>query len=341
VRVLSWGGVEATSLTYLICRVHGYETRLIKPDRMLELASLGSLEDLVRVLDEADYGRYLSGAKTLGEVERGLAEAFISKLKPLLELASGGMRKLLEAYLGKYEVLNLTWSLRMRAGGAPREMVELILLPTWRLGGIDLKPILEAENIEVLKKTIQQSGAYEISEDVGDLLQLEAELWRSHHQRVFKLVSMTRISDSGEVRRFLGIELELSNLRTCMLALLRNWDPGRIRGLLADNPAGTSSNLLQELVEKRDPRIFMERFKMFRSFLEKAASGDVWLMEIEALKIVKRYVDSERISKFISFFYILRYILELEIEYRNLRAIAVATHHNLPHESRRMLLILD
>ncbi|MCC6024010.1 MAG: hypothetical protein LM600_04850, partial [Thaumarchaeota archaeon] len=87
--------------------------------------------------------------------------------------------------------------------------------------------------------------------------------------------------------------------------------------------------------------IFMERFKMFRSFLEKAISGDVWLMEIEALRILKRYLDSEKISKFINFFYILRYILELEIEYRNLRAIAVMIHHNLPQESRRILLITN
>ena len=251
------------------------------------------------------------------------------------------MRKFFEAYLRKYEVLNLTWILRMRAGGASREMIGQILLPTGRLGGIDLEPILEAENIEAVKRILRQSGAYKIPEDVEDPLQLEAELWRSHYQRVFKLASRTRISDSREVRRFLGIELDLSNLRTCILALLRNWDPEKIRGLLVDNPAGTSLKLLRELVEKKDPRIFMEHFSRFRSFLEKAASGDVWLMEIEALRILKRYVDSERINKFISFFYILRYILELEIEYRNLRAIAVAIHHNLPQESRRMLLITD
>jgi vacuolar-type H+-ATPase subunit C/Vma6 len=329
------------SLTYLICRVHGYETRLIKPDRILELASLSSLEDLVRALGETDYGRYLSDAKALSGVERGLAEAFISKLTPLLELASGGTQKFLEAYLRKYEVLNLTWILRMRAGGAPREMMEQILLPTWRLGGIDLKPILEAENIKAMKRIIQQSGVYKISEDVEDPLQLEAELWRSHYQRVFKLASRTKISDSREVRGFLGLELELSNLRTCMLALLRNWDPERIRGLLVDNPAGTPLKLLEKLVEKRDPHILIERFRKFRSFLEKAALGNVWLMEIETLRILKRYVDSERINKFISFFYIMRYILELEIEYRNLRAIAIAIHRNLPPEVRESLLIVS
>jgi vacuolar-type H+-ATPase subunit C/Vma6 len=126
-----------------------------------------------------------------------------------------------------------------------------------------------------------------------------------------------------------------------MLALLRNWDPERIQELLVDNPAGTPLKLLQELVEKKDPRIFMERFRGFKSFLEKVASGDVWLMEIEALKVIKRYVDSEKINKFISFFYILRYVLELEIEYRNLRAIAVAIHCNLPPEVRKSLLIMS
>ncbi len=303
------------------------------------MASSSNLGQFVEGLSGTDYERYLSGSKTLSEIERGLAEVFTDKLAALLSVAEGGEKEFLKAYLRKYEVMNLAWILRMKAGRAPREEVEKILLSTERLGGMELKPIFEAEGIEALREIIRRSKAYVISSGVMDPLRLEFELWKSHYQRVLKLALRGRLSDSREVRRFLGLELDLVNLKTCILALLRGWPPDKIRELLIANPAGTSLGELQALLERRDPQAFVNEFGRFREFLEKAILGEEWAMEIERLKIMKKYADSERVSKFISFFYVLRYILGLEIEYRNLRAIAVAIYHNLPPEVRRSLLI--
>ena len=83
----------------------------------------------------------------------------------------------------------------------------------------------------------------------------------------------------------------------------------------------------------------MEHFPAYRSFLERAAAGEEWAMELEKLKAMKRFVDSRKIPKFISFFYVLKYVLDLEIEYRNLRAAAASIYHDLPMELRRRMLI--
>ncbi|MEM4891215.1 MAG: V-type ATPase subunit [Nitrososphaerota archaeon] len=325
----------------MICRVHGYETRLLKPEKLQELMSSSALNQFIEGLSGTAYEHYISGSKTLDEIERGLAEALVDRLAALLSLAEGGARSFLKAYLGKYETINLTWILRMKIGESTGEELEMILLPTEKLGGIELKPLLEARDLQALRDAIQRSGMYELSKDADDPLQLEADLWRSHYRRVFKLASRIRISDSREVRGFLGLEVDLANLKTCMLALLRGWDPEKVKQLLIFNPAGIPLKKLQEAVEERDPKVLVERFRRFKGFLEKALASDEWALEFEGLRIMKRYADSQRISKFISFFYILKYILELEVEYRNLRATAVAIHHNLPQSLRRSLLITD
>lgn len=323
-----------------MCRVHGYETHLLKPEKLQELASLSTLNQLIEGLNGTDYGHYISGSRTLSEVERGLAETLINRFAMLLSLAEGGAKSFLRAYFGKHEVTNLTWILRMKIGEVIEKEFEMILLPTERLGGIKLKPLLEANDLQDLKEAIQRSGTYELSKDADDPLQLEADLWRSHYRRLFKLASRMKISDSREVKGFLGLEVDLMNLKTCTLALLRSWDPERIKRLLIPNPAGIPLEKLREAVEAGDPKALVEHFGKFKNFIERVLAGDEWAIEFEGLKVMKRYAVSQRISKFISFFYVLKYILELEIEYRNLRAIAVAIHHNLPQNLRKSLIIM-
>ena len=328
------------SSTYLICRAHGYETRLLSRSFMEELMASKSLQQFVEKLGKTDYSPFLKSAKNPQEVERGIAEAFIGKLDALLKAASGGELRFLKTYLRRYEVQNLTWIMRMKAGRAGRKEVEEVLLPTEQLAGLNLKPFLEAESLETLIKLINGSGIYSISEKVEEPLLLEAELWKSYYEMVFKAASRLRVEDRGDVRRLLGLEVDLVNLKTCMLLIARGYEPEVAQDLLIENPRGISSRRLLRFLRTGDVKVFLEHFPAYRSFLERAAAGEEWAMELEKLKAMKRFVDSRKIPKFISFFYVLKYVLDLEIEYRNLRAVAASICHDLPMDLRRRMLIL-
>ncbi len=327
------------SSTYLICRAHGYETRLISRSFMEELITSKSLQQLVEKLRKTDYDLFVKSARDLREIERGIANTFISKLGALLKDASGGELRFLKTYLRRYEVQNLTWLMRMKAGRASRKEIEELLLPTEQLGGLDLKPFIEAESLEALIKQINRSGVYSIPKKVKEHLLLEAELWKSYYETVFKAASKLRVKDREDVRKLLGLEVDLVNLKTCMLLIARGYEPEVAQSFLIENPKGIPSRRLLRVLEAGDVKVFLEHFSAYKNFLERAAAGEEWAMELEMAKAMKRFADSRKIPKFISFFYVLKYVLDLEIEYRNLRAAAASIYHDLPIELRRRMLI--
>lgn len=324
--------------TYLVCRAHGYETRLISRSFMEELIASRSLQELVKKLEKTDYGPFLKPARGIQEVEQGITNAFVSKLAYLLKAASGRGLRFIKVYLRRYEVQNLVWIMRMKAGKASRKEVEELLLPTEKLGGLDLKPFMEAESLEALIKQINKSGAYSMPEKVKEYLLLEAELWKSYYEAVFKAASKLRVEDGDDVRKLLSLEVDLMNLRTCMLLIARSYKPEIAQGFLIENPKGISLRRLLRFLRAGDVKAFLEHFPAYRSFLERTVAGEEWAMELERLKAMKRFTDSRKIPKFISFFYVLKYILDLEIEYRNLRAVAASIYYDLPVELRRRTL---
>ena len=146
--------------------------------------------------------------------------------------------------------------------------------------------------------------------------------------------------DKEEIIDLIGVEIDLQNLRTCILSLLRGYSSDFVESFLLESPHGISRKFLLRLFKERNPHIFIEHFLKYESFLRPAITGEDWGMESELLRILKKKIDSKRIPKYISFFYVIRYVSELEIEYRNLRSLALAVYHGIPAERRKRLLVL-
>ena len=306
------------SLTYLICRVHGYAPRLLTRKMILDLGSARTLQEFVEKLSRTDYGQKLEGARILREIEGSLTEVFMNKLRALLKAASGRTQTFLKAYLRRYEVQNLVLVLRMKAGKASEKEIERLLIPVEELGTLKIEPILKAENILVL----------------------ETSLWKDYYAALLKNISKTPLQDRKDLKKFIGLEIDLHNLKICLLTMDEIIKSSEAKKLIIRNPAGIPRRRLLSLVKRRAKDLLLELFHNYRGYLEKFISGELWLAEIEKYKILKRYVDALRIPKFINFFYVMKYLLDLEIEYRNLRSIAISIYHELPVEACTRLLIM-
>jgi len=328
------------SLTYLICRVHGYAPRLLTRDMILDLASARTLQEFVEKLSRTDYGQKLEGARTLTEIEDSLTEVFMNKLRALLKAASGRTQTFLKAYLRRYEVQNLVLVLRMKAGKASEKEIERLLIPVEELGTLKIEPILKAENLEQALEIIRGSKRYLLPEKAENILVLETSLWKDYYAALLKNISKTPLQDRKDLKKFIGLEIDLHNLKICLLTMDEIIKSSEAKKLIIRNPAGIPRRRLLSLVKRRAKDLLLELFHNYRGYLEKFISGELWLAEIEKYKILKRYVDALRIPKFINFFYVMKYLLDLEIEYRNLRSIAISIYHELPVEARTRLLIM-
>jgi len=328
------------SLTYLVCRAHGYASRLLRREFILEIASTQSLQQLVERLAATEYGEKLKTAKTLMEMEDAITEVFLNRLRSLLKVAgeSGGA-DFLKSYLRKYEVQNIIWILRMRLGKVSKEEVSKFLIPIEEIGEIKIEDILEAEDLTQALEIIKRSEVYKLPGTVNSLLELEAELWKNYYLTIFEKTSRIPIGDRIKIRKLLGLEVELINLRTCILSAIKRLDRDMAERMLIENPAGTSRTKLRYILKSYDEKYYLKHFPVYRSYFEKLISNEEPFAEIERLRILKRFADKQRIPGFISFFYVIKYLLDLEAEYRDLRAILISIYHNIPIDVRLRLLI--
>ncbi|MCD6260859.1 MAG: V-type ATPase subunit [Thaumarchaeota archaeon] len=325
-------------ITYLICKCHAYESKLLPRGMILELASLSKLEEFIEALSTTVYGQSLSEARSVWDVETALTEIFVDRLSTLLRFSPENVKEFLIQYYRRFEVQNLIRIMRMKLAHEPVETIEEIIIPSERLGGMDLDPFMRARDFSEFISLLSGTVYKKISKmEVENPLILENMLRWIYYSGVFDKISKIPRDDRPDVVKILGVELDLHNLRVWMLPVLYGYDKRLAESLLIDNPAGKSKRLLMELRSVED---FLEEFPRYRVFIEALMRREEWRAEIEHFKILKDEVDRRRISKYINFFYVLKYILDCEVEYRNLRSIAISIHHNLPVDVRRGLLIL-
>ena len=325
-------------ITYLICKCHVYESRLLPRRSILELASVSKLEDFIEALSATAYGDRLLEAKNIWDVETALTETFINRLSILPKISPENVREFLIQYYRRFEILNLIRIMRMKLIHEHAESIERVIIPSERLGGMDLDPFIRAKDFNEFINLLAGTRYKIISKmDTENPLVLESTFRWIYYQELFNKIPRIPIGDRPDVMEMLGIELDLHNIRVCMLPMLYDYDRKLAEDLLIDNPAGKSKKPLMEL---RSVEKLLEEFPRYRSFIEALIRREGWRAEIEYFRILKNEVDRRRISKYISFFYVLKYILDCEAEYRNLRSIAISIHHNLPADVRRGLLIL-
>ena len=325
-------------ITYLICKCHVYESKLLPKRLILELASVSKLEDFVGILSATIYGQRISEAKNVWDVEATLTEIFIDRLSTLLKISPENVKEFLIQYYRRFEVQNMVRIMRMKLAHEPIEPIEELIIPSEKLGGMDLDPFMKARDLNEFMSLLAGTTYKRISEmKIENPLILESMFRWIYYRGVFDKVSRIPRDDRSDVMEILGIELDLHNLRVWMLPILYGYDRKLAESLLIDNPAGKSKRLLMEL---RSVKEFLEEFPRYRGFIEALIRREEWRAEIEYFKILKDEVDKRRISKYVNFFYVLKYILDCEVEYRNLRSIAISIHYNLPMDVRRSLLIL-
>jgi len=323
--------------TYLVCKCHAYESKLLPRRLILELTSLSRLEEFNEILATI-YGQRLSEAKSLWDVETALTEIFIDRLSAILKISFENIKEFLIQYYRRFEVQNLIKIMRMKIVHESAERIKELIIPSERLGGMNLDPFIRARDLNEFISLLSETIYRKISEmKVENPLILESMFRWIYYRGVFEKISKIPRDDRRDAMEMLGMELDLHNIRVCMLPMLYGYDRRLAEDLLIDNPAGKSKILLMEL---RGVKELLEEFPRYRSFIEALMRREEWRAELEYFRILKSEVDKKRISKYISFFYVLKYILDCEIEYRNLRSIAISIHHNLPVDVRRSLLIL-
>jgi len=323
---------------YLISRCHGLATHLLSARAIQDIAYSRSLSEFRDVLTPTDYGARLMRVERINQVEKALSRVFIERMNYLLEISSGGDKDFLEAYLRRIELQNIMRILRKIVIKVEKAEILDELMPIRIPEAVSLSDLANSRSIdEALSKlegTIYEGSAKLRGEK---LIIIEAALRKAYYEEVLRKLRKIPLTDGKRIEELISLEIDLSNAAASTLPPAHGYNVEVAEKLMLESPRGLK---LKRFIEaSRSPSIeeLLNKLPEYSDFIRGLLEGIE--LDVMLLRSLWRRVYAQRIQTYNNFFYVIRYILACEIEYRDLRAIAFSIHHQIPLEDRFKLLI--
>lgn len=213
------------SYPYINARVRAMKADLIPKGEYAKLAKMG-LPEIARYLQETRYKEEINefapkyGGADL--IEQAINKNIGHTFSKLLDISTGEIRSLLEAYLGRWDLWNLKAIMRAKQSKISREELELSLLSCGKIRGHQAEDLLKKEAVEdvlaaaAVKGYVAGAGdaekAYKASGKISDV---ENILNKAYYDSLIEMAE--GIPKQGALfRSFLKTELDIRNIKTIL-----------------------------------------------------------------------------------------------------------------------------
>ncbi len=342
----------AGNYAYVTARVRAKRAFLLPRDTYDRILMM-ELPEVARLLGEGQYkdemvalgGRY-SGVDL---IESALARNLGATYTQILDFSKGGLRDIIELYLGRYDMENVKAIVRAKAYGAPAQEIDETLVAAGsldeaflrRLAGLDtLDDVFNGLPGSIYSRALQMLGkrASEISSwaDWEDLVS------RLYYQALISSIPRTT-QTNRLLRAFVAREIDVLNLKT----LLRSWaaksSPTRevfIEGGATLKPAELHDMMRlerDELQRRLSEHPIGKEIASSLAEYPKAGIGELMrAVERAHLKQAESYGHDNPLSVLP----VLDFILRKDREVQNLRIIARGKESGLTPDAMRALLVV-
>jgi len=220
---------------YVNARLRGQHSRLLGPKDYEELLSLPDLDSMARWMETSQYARDWQLARTrrqgLEAVEEALESNFSAAASKMLSMSEGGTRRLLEAVLRRWDLLNVLSVVRGIHQGWGEEEITRWLWPVGSCDAARLRELGRQSGMRQLADTLAtwrdamaeplKAGLPDYERD-RDLQALEMSLLRHYFRRTLHDLRGPGHS-RGLLRSLVREEIDLHNARAAS-RLLRKPD---------------------------------------------------------------------------------------------------------------------
>src|SRR5579875_2274885 len=317
---------------YINARVKVMKSQLLPPARLEEFLHLPDLEAFIQALTDTPYNVDLQEALSrfagLRAVDEALSQNFYRTTRRILGFADDQERRLIEVVLLRYDLQNIRALVRGRHTGKDDAEILSTLYP----GG----PLSEAKLRELLQQLDLRQGV-DAAQRSGQLLDIEVALDRAY-ARYGLAVADGETQSEVTLRRFLGMEIAATNLKTALKLRRikeltreereRFFIPGdyilpRERFLVLSDPQSSASEIASV-------RLFGADLTGTESPLE---------MEQRIDRAVQRAAARLYVGDPLALDVVIGFLTRKAAEVANLRVIAHARHLGLPEDVARQELV--
>lgn len=208
----------STRYAFTSAYLKGEESRCVSADHVDWMMQKSTMQDALEVIENTDIGDYLRGQpiKTFDEVDEhlwkylGVCLKRLERFKPPSEII-----RLADAYIKKYDILNIKIAMRMvlREKPTPVVLLGVIYDQGYLEKLLSIKSVDEiAEIVVICNLGDYASIIKDIKEnDVRSIFEAEIRLDRMYYESV--LSALKKINDGHLVTKALGIIIDLLNLQ--------------------------------------------------------------------------------------------------------------------------------
>jgi vacuolar-type H+-ATPase subunit C/Vma6 len=345
-------GIFEGNYPFMTAYLKGEEAHIISSEHVDKLLRVGDVLEAIEALRGTDIGNYLSGYlfKSFDEMDERLWLYFDSRLKVIkyFRLIPDKMLELLNAYVVKYDVLNIKASLQSISSG---KRVKLIPLGTiHELGFLD--ELGKVTATDDLINILSRSGlgayttlirGYEGVKDVEARLLIGAALDREYFRSLLKLVR--RMPDRTILTRVIGTMKDMANLRIIFRSISGNLGVTKVEYTVGDgylisgNDVSSLLTLKPEDVPDKISYAYRKVALEVVASLERSKNVTVIqeIIDREEFKLIKEILAPVIMSPLV----VAYYLILKEVEIRNLRMVFRFMFDRHPLEEIRNYLVVS
>ena len=326
----------------------GAEAKIVTPEHINRISKISNIEDVMsnirdvlEVIKDTDIGRYLEEAliKTFDDSDRYLWRYLGECLERLkwLKLVPADIRRILKAYMVKYDVLNIKAALQGMVAGKKADMIPVGVIHSQGL----LDELTDTESVDDVIKVLTDGklGAYASilreyrEEEARSKFLTEAKLDGEYYQDLLNMPKS--MPDGSLLTKTFSIIIDMANLQLICRAIIEGIgsEAGEfvisggymisgkaardlISHKLADIPGALGGTQYREIAEA-----IVDSYNRTRSI---TAVEEV--IDRHRFRLLREMLSPRILTPLV----IAWYLIVKEVEIRNLRLILKATFDNIP-----------
>ena len=334
---------------FMSAYLKGAEAKTVTSEHIDRMSKTPSLQDVLETVKDTDIGGYLEEAvvKTFDDADKYLWQYFGESLERLkgLKLAPADILKVLEAYIVKYDVLNIKAALQGISTGKKASLIPVGVIHGHGL----LDELSRAEDVDAIKKVLVECklGAYAsaldgYTEGTKSKFLGEARLDLAYYANLLNIAKS--IQDGSLLARAFSIMIDMANLQLINRAIIEGIgseaDEFVIGGgyLVSDKVA---KDLLSHKLADIPGALAGTQY---RNIAEEVVAS---YSRTKSITVVEEVIDKHKFRllremlspRVLTPLVIAWYLIVKEIEIRNLRLVLKATFDNIPVEEIKDYLV--
>ena len=334
---------------FMSAYLKGAEAKIVTSEHISRMSKTPSLQDVLETVKDTDIGRYLEEAvvKTFDDADKHLWKYFGGCLERLkgLKLVPADIRKVLEAYIVKYDVLNIKAALQGISTGKKASLIPVGVIHGHGL----LDELSRAEDVDAIKKVLVECrlGAYAsaldgYTEGAKPKFLGEARLDLAYYLNLLKIAKS--IQDGSLLARAFSIMIDMANLQLINRAIIEGIG-SEADGFVIGGGYLVSDKVAKDLLSHKLADIpGALAGTQYRNIVEEVVAS---YSRTKSITAVEEVIDKHKFRllremlspRVLTPLVIAWYLIVKEVEIRNLRLVLKATFDNIPVEEIKDYLV--